>query len=124
MQGPPQVRQRVAWHRLALARAGNALLYQAVAVIRIDQAHLRVLDGFAKFGVGNAVFLGKPDKPLALVDSRSLTAPLPVPQIQYVELCSIFQGRYIMEGLSDDGDQTLNLATEINGSFRALRQCS
>lgn len=29
-----------------------------------------------------------------------------------------------MEGLSDDGDQTLNLATEINGSFRALRQRS
>jgi hypothetical protein len=51
--------------RLAPGRAGNALLYQTVGVIRIDQTPLGVLDSFAQFGIGHALFPGKPDKPLA-----------------------------------------------------------
>gem|GEM_PF-6301843 len=36
-----------------LTLAGYALLYQAVTVIRIDQALLGALDGFAQLGVGD-----------------------------------------------------------------------
>jgi hypothetical protein len=61
--------------RLALAWAGYTLLYQAITVIRIDQTLLGVLDGFAQFGIGNTLFLGKPDKPLALVDSQRWPLP-------------------------------------------------